>query len=277
MNISFANLTWRSQGRPDTASPTARDLFNIKDGDYAILRPPPSKCDLQAMRWGNSPIWLPYSSSATLNAARALAKWELQARVAPGARHSTPLFCGPLGPRRRHRPHPGCLRRRVPRPPRLGARQQSGGKGVLDPLVPLFLLASSMIAAKCTDAQVQAALRWASAEALAEYKQINAEVYGGWILSAEKQKLTGLHAAGLARVPPVTDEVLIHQTIHNSRSECVLDATLADRDVGSAAMVETLDGRNEPPPILARAYRGPSPTIGHHMGALALAVAIPQR
>ena len=85
-----------------------------------------------------------------------------------------------------------------------------------------------MIAAKCTDAQVQAALRWASAEALAEYKQINAEVYGGWILSAEKQKLTGLHAAGLARVPPVTDEVLIHQTIHNSRSECVLDATLAD-------------------------------------------------
>ena len=76
-----------------------------------------------------------------------------------------------------------------------------------------------MIAAKCTDAQVQAALRWASAEALAEYKQINAEVYGGWILSAEKQKLTGLHTAGLARMPPVTDEVLIHQTIHNSRSE----------------------------------------------------------
>ena len=111
-----------------------------------------------------------------------------------------------------------------------------------------------MIAANCTDAQVQAALRWASAEALAEYKQINAEVYGGWILSAEKQKLTGLRAAGLARVPPVTDELLLHQTIHGSRTECIHDATLADRDVGSTAMIEVLDGRDEPPPIVARAY-----------------------
>lgn len=138
-------------------------------------------------------------------------------------------------------------------------------------------LASSMIAAKCTDAQVQAALRWASAEALAEYKQINAEVYGEWILSAEKQKLTGLRAAGLARLQPVTDELLMYQTIHNSRAECIQDATLADRDVGSTAMVETLDGRNEPPPILARTYSGPPPTIGHHAGALALAIAIPRR
>ena len=274
MNISFANLTWRFQGRPDTASPTARELFNIKDGDYAILRPPPSKCDLQAMRWGNSPIWLPYSSSATLNAARALAKWELQARIAPEARHSTPLFCGPLG-------GGTALTQGVCDDVfhgLLGAVLGSKA-AAMEYSIHSFrsFLASSMIAAKCTDAQVQAALRWASAEALAEYKQINAEVYGEWILSAEKQKLTGLRAAGLARLQPVTDELLMYQTIHNSRAECIQDATLADRDVGSTAMVETLDGRNEPPPILARTYSGPPPTIGHHAGALALAIAIPRR
>ena len=267
MNISFANLTWRFQGRPDTASPTAWELFNIKEGDYAILRPPPSKCDLQAMRWGNSPIWLPYSSSAALNAARALAKWELQARVAPEARRTTPLFCGPAG---------------------------SGSaltEGICDDVFHGLLgsvlgdkaaakeysihsfrsfLASSMIAANCTDAQVQAALRWASAEALAEYKQINAEVYGGWILSAEKQKLTGLRAAGLARVQPVTDELLLHQTIHSSRAECIQDAALADRDVGSAALVEVVDGRNEPPPILARAHSA-------SVGGLPMAYATPRQ
>lgn len=131
-------------------------------------------------------------------------------------------------------------------------------------------LASSMIAANCTDAQVQAALRWASAEALAEYKQINAEVYGGWILSAEKQKLTGLRAAGLARVQPVTDELLLHQTIHGSRAECIQDAALADRDVGSAALIEVVGGRNEPPPILARAY-------GASVGGLPMAYATPRQ
>ena len=267
MNISFANLTWRFQGRPDTASPTAWELFNIKEGDYAILRPPPSKCDLQAMRWGNSPIWLPYSGSAALNAARALAKWELQARVAPEARRATPLFCGPAG-------SGSALTEGVCDDVFHGLLGSVLGNKAAAKEYSIHsfrsFLASSMIAANCTDAQVQAALRWASAEALAEYKQINAEVYGGWILSAEKQKLTGLRAAGLARVQPVTDELLLHQTIHGSRAECIQDAALADRDVGSAALIEVVGGRNEPPPILARAYSA-------SVGGLPMAYATPRQ
>ena len=263
MNISFTNLTWRfagsQPGRADTACPSAWDLFNIKEGDYAILRPPPSKCDKFATTWGNSPIWLPYSSSATLNAARALAKWELQARIRPEERRTTPLFCGPSG---------AC---------------SALSEGVCDDMFHGLLgvvlnskaaskdysihsfrsfLASSLIAAGCSDAQVQAALRWASAEALAEYKQINAEVYGGWILAGEKQKLTGLRAAGLAQVQ--TDDILMHHTVNAAMADCLHDATVGDMDVGSGALAEAIDGRCEPPasnrqPTRAAAYNGPLP------------------
>ena len=266
MNISFAHLTWRFQGRPDTAAPTAHDLFNIKDGDYAILRPPPSKCDQHATKWGNSPIWLPFSAHATINAARALARWELKARVAPDARRTTPLFCGP------------------------GGIDSAMTEGVCDDMFHGLLgvalndkaaakeysihsfrsyLASSLLASGCSDIQIQAALRWASAEALAEYKQINAEVYGGWILGAEKQKLTGLRAAGLARLLPQTDDLLHHQTIHGSRTECNHEAAVADNDVGSHALIETFDGRAEPEPTVAGAYAGPPPSAA---GSLPLAI-----
>ena len=68
-------------------------------------------------------------------------------------------------------------------------------------------LASSMLAADCSDAQIQATLRWASAEALKEYKQVNAEVYGSWILKSELVHtlgpgLTGLRTHQLPRLKP---------------------------------------------------------------------------
>ena len=100
-------------------------------------------------------------------------------------------------------------------------------------------------------------------------KQINAEVYGGWILGAEKQKLTGLRAAGLARLLPQTDDLLHHQTIHGSRTECNHEAAVADNDVGSHALIETFDGRAEPEPTVAGAYAGPPPSAA---GSLPLAI-----
>ena len=107
-------------------------------------------------------------------------------------------------------------------------------------------LASSMLAAKCTDAQIQAALRWASAEALAEYKQINAEHYGEWILNSERQKLTGARDADLANDLPRTDDLDLHQAIWNSRMDCRHEAAVADRDVGSYVLAESITGRAEP-------------------------------
>ena len=54
-----------------------------------------------------------------------------------------------------------------------------------------------MMAADCTDAQIQAALRWASEDALKVYKVANREAYGSWLTRAEKVKLTGERARSL--------------------------------------------------------------------------------
>ena len=109
-------------------------------------------------------------------------------------------------------------------------------------------LASSMLAAKCTDPQIQAALRWSSTEALNEYKRVNAEDYGEWILKSERQRLTGAIAADLANNLPRTDDLDLHQAVWNSRMECRHEAAIADRDVGSYVLAESIPGRNEPEP-----------------------------
>ena len=254
MNISFFNLTWHFKNGVETDAPTAKQLFDISEGDYAVIRPPPSKCDPFSEQWGNSPIWLPYHPTATINAARALARWELKARVAPSRRYDTPLFCGPEG---------------IGSPLTQGvcddvfhsllaisisANDETGEEGVPDTVgskeysVHSFrsFLASSMLAAGRTDGQIQAALRWASAEALAEYKMINKEVYGGWILGAEKQILTGRRACNLPRRTPQHDYIERVMQIQNERQECFREAALADQDLGNALDAETLAGRAEP-------------------------------
>ena len=242
MHISFANLTWRLGG-VDTATPTAAQLFNIRRGDYAILRPPPSKCDPYSARWGNSPIYLPFCGNATINAARALARWELAARVQPSERAKTPLFCGP------------------------GGAGTPLTQGVCDDVLESMLtyvtgspeaakkysvhsfrsfVASSMLAAKCTDAQIQAALRWASAEALQEYKNITPEAYGEWLLAAERVKLNNvMRARDLPRMPR-TDDLDHMVAIQAAQAQCRRDAEVADQDRGDTSAIEVMPGRLEP-------------------------------
>ena len=247
MHISFANLTWRIGG-VDTPNPTAAQLFNLKKGDFAIIRPPPSKCDPYSAKWGNSPIYLPFCGDASLNAARALGRWELAARVTAAERHNTPLFCGPGG---------------------TGTPlTQDVCDDVLESLLTLTTgskdvarkysihsfrsyVASSMLAAKCTDAQIQAALRWSSAEALQEYKNITPEAYGSWLLGAERVKLTNvMRARDLARLPR-TDDLDHMNAIHSARAQCRRDAEQADQDKGASSMIEELQGRAERPSVEA--------------------------
>ena len=92
-HISFANLKWFIKGEY-TASPRADQLWLLTEGDYAVVTPPPSKSDPFGIRWGTKPIWLPYHPTAAINAARALAEWEMLARVSGEQRCTTPLFWG---------------------------------------------------------------------------------------------------------------------------------------------------------------------------------------
>jgi hypothetical protein len=201
-HISFASLTWRIRGRDvPVAEATPQLLATLTEGDYAVLVPPPSKADQFGLRWGSRPIWLPYHATAAINAARALADWECVAGVPPEKRATTPLFCGVGG---------------VGDPLTTTVatdtfeRLLAGALGVEEAKKYTLhsfraYLASSMLAAGCSDTQIQAALRWASEDAVNTYKTINAEGYGSWLLAAEGERLTGTRARNLPRPTPRTD------------------------------------------------------------------------
>ena len=71
--MSCASLTWRIGGE-DVPCPTVAQLLALRPGDFAVLKPPPSKADQFGMRWGSKPIWLPFDAGARICAAAALAR-----------------------------------------------------------------------------------------------------------------------------------------------------------------------------------------------------------
>ena len=72
-------------------------------------------------------------------------------------------------------------------------------------------LCSALFAAKCSDAQIMACLRWSTQESVEAYKNVNPEIYCSWLVGAEQQRLTGMRLVNLAtefgRAPPITDNI----------------------------------------------------------------------
>ena len=60
--------------------------------DYAVVIPPPSKADQFGTAWGSNPIYLRFSDTAAINAARAIRDLKLAWPIAAADRQNTPLF-----------------------------------------------------------------------------------------------------------------------------------------------------------------------------------------
>ena len=162
----------------------------------------------------------------------AQAKWEMAAEVPAERRRSTPLFCGPPGTG-------SCLTHT-----QLDSIFQRLLRWVLKDEAEARMysihsfrcyLASALMAAGRSDAQIQIALRWASQEALQIYKVTNIEEYASWLLDAEKQVTTGLRAGALPRVRPPQHD-------HLDRAAAMLDADPDMRVRASAADAELAAG-----------------------------------
>jgi hypothetical protein len=118
-------------------------------------------------------------------------------------------------------------------------------------------LASAMMAAGCSDGEIQAALRWASEDALKIYKVPNKEQYGGWLQRAERVKLTGVRLAAMPRPPPqfdndhlaalvLADERPLRRAAERGDAEDIQHAAVA------AARRTVAAGQAARPPVLAR-------------------------
>ena len=155
----------------------------MADGDFLVIRPPPSKADPFALRWGVTPMYMPYSETARICAARAMADYEVGRAPPAGQRATTPLFATGAGvPLRRNNVSKhfdawmaaiGAARRWEP-----GASKQFS--------VHSFRvhLATAICAAGASDARIQSMLRWATVDALNCYKQTGVEEYGAWVRAA---------------------------------------------------------------------------------------------
>eukprot|EP00966_Prymnesium_polylepis_P107203 2482353-Prymnesium_polylepis.1 len=79
----MANVRWMIGGVIYSA-PMAAQLAMLRDGDYALLTPPPSKADQFSLHWGAAIIYLMYHASVEAHpicVARELAHEERRRRI----------------------------------------------------------------------------------------------------------------------------------------------------------------------------------------------------
>ena len=89
--LSRRHLRWRVRG-VDYDDPTPELLLSMKQGDWAVIIPPISKCDKFGLYFSSRPVWLYFNANDEENAAEALRDLELRFPISGASRQDTPLF-----------------------------------------------------------------------------------------------------------------------------------------------------------------------------------------
>ena len=189
-HLAMANVRWLIGGQIIDA-PTAVQLAAMVDGDYALLRPPPSKADQFSLHWGASTVYLKYYSSATdhpICAARELRAEELR-RAVPAARRSlVPLFVCDGGDKPwTHGPLTDTFGQMM-------AVICGGADAAQCYSMHSFriYLACALLSAGASNGTIQTMLRWRSDDALRIYARINDSKYAEWLTLAGSAEVSSI-------------------------------------------------------------------------------------
>jgi len=195
-SLSRHSLRWRIGG-VDVADPTPEQLRNLKEGDYAILIPPRSKCDQYGLEWGQSPIFLRFhpAGKARINAARELCALEL-AKPLHGReqREGTALFTYADGTPLRSTEVDARFKRCL-----ADAGVASRGAKRYSPHSFRRYLACALRASGAADATIQALLRWKSPESLKLYSLLNDAAYADLVDGAAQADISSVRTSSLPR------------------------------------------------------------------------------
>ena len=175
--ISFDNVKW-SIGGIVYKAPTLEQLAALREGDFALLRPPPSKADQFGLHWGASTIYLPYHPNRGTHpvcAARELAREEMRRAVPAIKRIDTPLFAREDGQAWCHSALADTFERML--------KMVVGAERVKHYSMHSWriYLACALLAAGASNGTIQAMLRWRSEDALKIYARVNGVTYGSWL------------------------------------------------------------------------------------------------
>ena len=199
----FASLLLDSVARlPEVGGPASGKRLGThrcSDG-YALLRPPPSKADPFSLHWGPCTIYLRYSASETINAARELAREELRRAVDPAKREEEPLFVTGDGAAWRHIELAAIFHSLI-----VATRGEERAKQVSMHSWRVYL-ACALLSQGASFATIQAMLRWRSEDALRIYARMNDFKYADWLTSAQGATISSVRTTtsatdALSRAP----------------------------------------------------------------------------
>ena len=177
--LSMLNVRWSVGGTVyDELTPELYARL-CAEGGYALLRPPPSKADPFSMHWGPCTIYLRFSLTEVVNAARELAREELRRRVPLSGREAAPLFIKADGGAWRHAELAKTfddIMVAVRGPARAAQVSMHSWR---------VYLACALLSQGASFATIQTMLRWRSEDALRIYARINNFAYADWLTSAQ--------------------------------------------------------------------------------------------
>ena len=194
--MSRASVRYRIGGVDRPSTPSAAELNKMKTGDFVLLIPATCKTDQVGLEWGQKPIWLPFSATATICAARELRDIELAWPVADGEQRArTPLFTDGAG--------------RALVSSRLNALLRNmlvaSGRVTRERAQVYTLhsfrryLACALLASKADSFTIMALLRWKTDESLKVYADFNPSTYGGWLTAAGSADISSIRTRNLPR------------------------------------------------------------------------------
>ena len=213
--LSFENVRWRIGG--DIYDSLTAELYGrlLREGGYALLRPPPSKADQFSLHWGACTIYLKYSATETINAARELTREEMRRVVDPVKRHEAPLFVNEKGLPWRHEALALIFYKIM-----VAIRGEARAKQVSMHSWRVYL-ACALLAAGAAPATIQCLLRWRSDEALKIYARINDTTYAGWLSAAGQSMVSSV------RTTTSAVDSLAHAPEQGSLAEAMKEAAAA--------------------------------------------------
>ena len=186
------NLRWKIAG-VWVFAPTPAQLLALTSEDYAVIIPPPSKADQFGTAWGSNPIYLRFSDTADINAARALRDLEFAWPVADANRQNTPLFVTQNKRMFSRTQLAECVH----------AMLRDCGAVSSDRLGDFSLhsfriyLACALLDRGYSEAAIMAALRWKTCEALKIYARMGDAGYADMIEAAATATVTSTQAPNI--------------------------------------------------------------------------------
>ena len=198
--LSMLNVRWCIGGV--VCNELTPELYQrlLKDGGFALLRPPPSKADPFSLHWGPCTIYLRFHPTEAINAARELAREELRRKVPLADRETAPLFVKADGTAWRHTELAKVFDEIVTEVCGAARAKQ------LSMHSWRVYLACALLSKGASFATIQTMLRWKSEDALRIYARINNFAYADWLSAAQGASVSSVRTTtgvvGALSAPP---------------------------------------------------------------------------